>query len=501
MKHAILGFLIDQPMHGYALKRALSPALPPERRVNDGVLYPLLQAHGGGGIGQRKRVRARRAARRDRHVFHATAKGRREFEQWLVERGRRGRRGRLRLPARPSVPDQVPVLRRADDRRGAREARGAAEPSAREARDVRGGSATAWSSAGWTRTAIAVLDLGIAQQKREGAMAEANDRATSQRAARRRRHEGEGEHRPRAIDMWAPIVPVPGGDARTSRSTFPKEMAGYLRVFYKREPRREEFARRRGPACRWARSTVIASLDAAGIERTLITGFDEWSSVHETFIPNELVAGLAERHPDRFIPFAGADVLKGMEAVREFEQLVARPRLPRPERAAVHDRPAGRRPSLLPAVREVRRARRAGQHPHLGELDHGGGQRPRPPAPHRRGRGRLPGAEDHHEPRRLPVGARGGAAGLEVPERVPRAGRAPAAATSPRRARAGSRCCGSGPRTIREKVLFGTGWFLLGRPPGQIVDEFRALPGRRGRDGACGCGATPSALLGAAVTA
>ena len=25
-------------------------------------------------------------------------------------------------------------------------------------------------------------------------------------------------------------------------------------------------------------------------------------------------------------------------------------------------------------------------------------------------------------------------------------------------------------------MLFGTGWFLLGRPPGQIVDEFRALP-------------------------
>ena len=33
-----------------------------------------------------------------------------------------------------------------------------------------------------------------------------------------------------------------------------------------------------------------------------------------------------------------------------------------------------------------------------------------------------------------------------------------------------------GTTTIRDKVLFGTGWFLLGRPPGQIVDEFRALP-------------------------
>ena len=33
-----------------------------------------------------------------------------------------------------------------------------------------------------------------------------------------------------------------------------------------------------------------------------------------------------------------------------------------------------------------------------------------------------------------------------------------------------------GPRTIREKVMFGTGWFLLGRPPGHVLDEFRELP-------------------------
>jgi len=33
-----------------------------------------------------------------------------------------------------------------------------------------------------------------------------------------------------------------------------------------------------------------------------------------------------------------------------------------------------------------------------------------------------------------------------------------------------------GQNTIRGKVLFGTGWFLLGRAPAQIVDEFRALP-------------------------
>ena len=43
MKYPVLGFLFDQPMHGYALKCALSPALPPGQTVNDGILYPLLK--------------------------------------------------------------------------------------------------------------------------------------------------------------------------------------------------------------------------------------------------------------------------------------------------------------------------------------------------------------------------------------------------------------------------------------------------------------------------
>ena len=81
MKHAILGFLVDQPMHGYGLKRKLSPALPRERRVNDGVLYPLLRRMEEDGL-VRKRVE-RGQSGRDRNVFHATVQGRREFERWL----------------------------------------------------------------------------------------------------------------------------------------------------------------------------------------------------------------------------------------------------------------------------------------------------------------------------------------------------------------------------------------------------------------------------------
>jgi DNA-binding PadR family transcriptional regulator len=81
LKHAILGFLIDQPMHGYELKRALSPALPAERRVNDGVLYPLLRRMEGEGLIS-GRVERREGAP-DRRVFHPTEAGRRVFAEWL----------------------------------------------------------------------------------------------------------------------------------------------------------------------------------------------------------------------------------------------------------------------------------------------------------------------------------------------------------------------------------------------------------------------------------
>jgi len=81
MKHAILGFLVDQPMHGYELKRKLSPALPRERRMNDGVLYPLLRRMEADGL-VRKRVE-RGESGRDRNVFHVTARGGREFDRWL----------------------------------------------------------------------------------------------------------------------------------------------------------------------------------------------------------------------------------------------------------------------------------------------------------------------------------------------------------------------------------------------------------------------------------
>jgi DNA-binding PadR family transcriptional regulator len=81
LKYAILGILIDKPMHGYELKRAVSPALSRERLMNDGVLYPLLSKMEREGLVQSKVERGDR--RPNRHVFHPTASGRRVFFEWL----------------------------------------------------------------------------------------------------------------------------------------------------------------------------------------------------------------------------------------------------------------------------------------------------------------------------------------------------------------------------------------------------------------------------------
>ncbi len=81
MKYPILGFLTERPMHGYELKAVLSPALPREKRVNDGVLYPLLRKLESEGLIRGKRERG--DGGRERVTYRATARGRREFADWL----------------------------------------------------------------------------------------------------------------------------------------------------------------------------------------------------------------------------------------------------------------------------------------------------------------------------------------------------------------------------------------------------------------------------------
>jgi predicted TIM-barrel fold metal-dependent hydrolase len=220
---------------------------------------------------------------------------------------------------------------------------------------------------------------------------------------------------------------------------------------------------------------VIGLLDQAGISRSLITGFDEWSSVHETFIPNDLVAGLAERHPDRYIPFAGIDVGKGMEGVRELEHLVN-------DRGF---RGLSLRPFMIGLPADDRR-----YYPLYAKCVELGV----PLSIHTSANWTTVAANDLGHPRHIDVVAADfpeldiimSHAGypwvleavllawkypnvyLELAAHRPRYIAAPGTGWEP--------LLRFGPRTIRDKVMFGTGWFLLGRPPGQVLDEFRELP-------------------------
>jgi DNA-binding PadR family transcriptional regulator len=81
LEYAILGFLIDEPRHGYELKRVLSPAVSRDRQLNDGVLYPLLAKMTRAG--HVRRAVERGPGGRARHVFSVTAKGRAHFLAWL----------------------------------------------------------------------------------------------------------------------------------------------------------------------------------------------------------------------------------------------------------------------------------------------------------------------------------------------------------------------------------------------------------------------------------
>ena len=81
LSEVVLGLLADEPDHAYRLKRRISPGLPPERLVNDGVLYPLLAK-----LEREKLIAGRdetKGARR-RRVFRTTAAGRRRFREWLL---------------------------------------------------------------------------------------------------------------------------------------------------------------------------------------------------------------------------------------------------------------------------------------------------------------------------------------------------------------------------------------------------------------------------------
>src|SRR2546425_2662982 len=276
------------------------------------------------------------------------------------------------------------------------------------------------------------------------------------------------------IDMWAPILPVPEV-MRYTADNFPDAMLGYLRVFFKIEPTQEAFRARAG-AIATPLEDVLAALDAAGIARTLITGFDERASCGKTFIANELVAALAAQRPDRLIPFAGADVLRGKAAVAELTHWVR-------ERGF---RGLSLRPFMIGLPADDRH-----YYPFYAKCVELGV----PLSIHTSANWTTTAVNDLGHPRHLDVVARDfpelvivmSHAGYPwVLEAVLLAWKYPnvyleLAAHRPKYIAAPGTGWEAllrfGPRTIPDKGMFGTGWVLLGRPPQQIVGGVRGLPG------------------------
>ena len=276
-----------------------------------------------------------------------------------------------------------------------------------------------------------------------------------------------------AIDMWAPVLPTPAILAHAAEH-FPREMLGYLRIFYKQEPSLEAF-KRRAAEIQLSEEQVIAAIDGAHITQTLITGFDEHASCGETWIPNELIADLAARHPTRFIPYAGADVLKGMAAVHELEHWIV-------ERGF---RGLSLRPFMIGVPADDRR-----YYPFYAKCVELGV----PLSIHTSANWTTMRINDLGHPRHIDAVAadfpeltiimsHGGypwvleacllawkhpRVYLELGAHRPRYFTEPGTGWEP--------LLRYGRTTIADKVLFGSGWFLIGRPPAELLTEFRALP-------------------------
>lgn len=122
------------------------------------------------------------------------------------------------------------------------------------------------------------------------------------------------------IDMWAPVVPSREIMEHMAEH-FPPDTLSYFSIFQKTPLTKADFAA-------FARrimmddAAILASLDAANVSKAMITGFDEASSAESTFVTNESVDAIRKRHPDRFIPFCGADIFRGNDAVREVEHWI-----------------------------------------------------------------------------------------------------------------------------------------------------------------------------------
>jgi DNA-binding PadR family transcriptional regulator len=160
LEHVVLGVLTNQPRHGYALKQRLSPGLPRERMINDGVLYPLL-----------KRLQKRGLIEvvddgddpRGRTVYGATAAGTAAFRAWLLGDADEG--GDLSYDLFVGQP-LVKLLFAGQLTDAQRQEKIAALIAAAHVRlDALRAVEASPPPGGWTDVGRALLDIGLAQQE------------------------------------------------------------------------------------------------------------------------------------------------------------------------------------------------------------------------------------------------------------------------------------------------------------------------------------------------
>ncbi|MFC9995226.1 amidohydrolase family protein [Nocardia sp. NPDC127526] len=275
------------------------------------------------------------------------------------------------------------------------------------------------------------------------------------------------------IDMWAPIVPTREIMAHVA-TNLPAELLAYLRVFTGVDVTAEQYAAA-APSLARTDEQILGDLDRAGIAWTMVTGFDERTSCGTTFVANDTVAALVERHPGRFIPFTGADVLAGERAVadldywitqRGFRGLSLRPfMIGRPASDPAYD-PFYAKCSELGVPVSIHsshnwtrtRPSDLGHPRHIDDIAC-----------------RFPDLAIIMSHAGYPwvleaclIAWKHPRVYLELGAHRPRYFTAPGAGWEP--------LLRYGTTTIADKIVYGTGAFLINRPPGELLDEMRALP-------------------------
>jgi DNA-binding PadR family transcriptional regulator len=162
LREVLIGLLMDQPAHAYALKKILAPRVSPSEEINDGVLYPLLTKLEAEGI-----IRGREEiskSNRKRTIYRVTPKGARNFLAWLESDADEGDEPAYDffmghpLLVKVQFFARLPLPRRAE-KLGAQLQR--TEQKLKDYAEIRKGMIEREADA----FRVALLDLGVSQQK------------------------------------------------------------------------------------------------------------------------------------------------------------------------------------------------------------------------------------------------------------------------------------------------------------------------------------------------